>query len=207
MQVLLATTNKAKIKYYGTRLKEQGIEVLNINDLQLNIEVEETGKSPNENAIIKAKAYHNASKLLTIAIDEGLFFENIPDDIQPGVHVRRVNGKRLNDKEMIDHYKNLVKKYGTLGQLKGYFLKSVAIVFGEEILTYDYKAKRIFSSVSSEVIDEGYPLESIQIIPKLNKFKSELDDKEKIEMMNQEQTELFNYILKAIRDIENNHCK
>ena len=132
MQVLLATTNKAKIKYYGTKLKEQGIEILTIEDLNLNLDVEETGKSPNENAILKAKAYYEVSEIPTIAIDDGLFFENVPDEIQPGVNVRRINGKRLSDTEMIEYYKGIVKQYGTLGQLKGYFLKSVAIVFGEK---------------------------------------------------------------------------
>lgn len=207
MQVLLATTNKAKIKYYGTKLKEKGIEVLSLNDLNLNINVEETGKTPSENAIQKAKAYYKASNMLTIAIDEGLYFENIPDEIQPGVHVRRVNGKRLNDNEMIEYYKNLVKKYGISGQLKGYFLKSVAIVLENETFTFNCKANRIFSSTSSKIIDEGYPLESIQIIPSLNKFKPELNDNEKMEIMNQEQIELFDYILKVINDMEQNHSK
>ncbi|MCI9234332.1 MAG: hypothetical protein HFH08_07105 [Bacilli bacterium] len=207
MKVLLATTNKAKIKYYGTKLKEQGIEVLSIEDLNLGLDVEESGKSPNENAILKAKAYYEVSKIPTIAIDEGLFFESVPDEIQPGVNVRRVNGKRLSDTEMIEYYKGLVKQFGTLGQLNGYFLKSVAIVYGEETFTFDYKANRIFSSTSSKTIDEGYPLESIQIIPNLNKFKSELDDNERIEMMNQEQIELFDYILKVVTGIEHNQSK
>lgn len=207
MQVLLATTNKAKIKYYGTKLKEQGIEILTIEDLNLNLDVEETGKSPNENAILKAKAYYEVSEIPTIAIDDGLFFENVPDEIQPGVNVRRINGKRLSDTEMIEYYKGIVKQYGTLGQLKGYFLKSVAIVFGEKIFSFDYKANRIFSNTSSKTIDEGYPLESIQIIPNLNKFKSELDDKERIEMMNQEQIELYDFILRVITEIEPSQSK
>ena len=52
MEVLLATTNKAKIKYYGKKLKEKGIDVLSLNDVSLDLDVEETGKSPSENAII-----------------------------------------------------------------------------------------------------------------------------------------------------------
>lgn len=208
MEVLLATTNKAKIKYYGSKLKEKRIKVLNLNDLNLNLYVEENGKSPSENAMIKAKAYYEISKIPTIAIDEGLFFENVPDEIQPATHVRRVNGKQLNDDEMIEYYKNLVKKYGTEGQLKGYFLKSVAIVFDNEItFTFNHKVNRIFSSTSSKIVDEGYPLESIQIIPNLNKFKSELSDNERIEMMNQEQLGLFDDILKVINSNEHSQQK
>lgn len=173
--------------------------------MNIDIDVEETGKSPNENAIIKAKVYYEVSKIPTIAIDEGLFFEQVPEEIQPGVFVRRVNGKKLNGEEMVKYYKNLVKKYGTQGQLKGYFLKSVAIVYEERVFSFDFKAHRVFSSTSSKIIDEGYPLESIQIIPNLNKFKSELSEKERTEMMNKEQIELFEYILKSLNSIKENY--
>ena len=37
MKYLLATTNKAKIRYYGTKLKKRGIEIITLEDL--NIEV------------------------------------------------------------------------------------------------------------------------------------------------------------------------
>ncbi len=67
MKYLLATTNKAKIKRYGTKLKENGIEVITLNDLNIDIDVDETGNSPIENAIIKAKAYNKISNIVTIA--------------------------------------------------------------------------------------------------------------------------------------------
>ena len=43
---------------------------------------------------------------------DNLYLENVPLDKQPGMYVRRVNGKRLTDAEMIEHYSNLVKEYG-----------------------------------------------------------------------------------------------
>ena len=46
-----------------------------------------------------------------------MYIEGIPEDKQPGVFVRRINGKRLNDEEMIDYYTNLVKTYGKDGKL------------------------------------------------------------------------------------------
>lgn len=205
MQFLLATTNKSKIKYYGAGLIEQGIEILTLRDLNIDLEVEETGKNPVDNAVLKAKAYYEASQLPTIAIDEGLFFEGVPEEIQPGVFVRRVNGKRLEDSEMIEYYKNLVKEYGTSGELNGYFLKSVAIAYQDNIYTFDYQAKRIFSSESSSIIEEGYPLESIQVIPSIRKFKSELSEEEKMQIMNKDQKDIFNFILNTIANIEKNN--
>lgn len=74
MKYLLATTNKAKIRYYGTKLKERGIEIVTLEDINIECDVDETGKNPIENAIIKASAYHKLSGMPTIALDGGLFF-------------------------------------------------------------------------------------------------------------------------------------
>ena len=107
MKYLFATANKAKIRRYGKRLIENGIEIVTLNDLNIDsIDIDENGKNSTENAIIKATAYYKESNIPTIAMDDGLFLYNVPEKIQPGTHVRRVNGKRLNDKEMIEHYNN-----------------------------------------------------------------------------------------------------
>lgn len=207
MKYLLATTNKAKIRYYGAKLKERGIEIVTLKDLNIECDVDETGENPIENAVIKASAYHKLSGMPTIALDEGLFLEGVPDNIQPGTHVRRVNGKRLNDIEMIEYYIDLVNKYGENGTLKGYFLKGVAIVNQNNTYTFNYKANRCFTNKQSEVIDEGYPLASIQIISSLNKFKSELTEEEEKITMDIEQKDIFEFILNTISTIEQDQNK
>lgn len=174
MKYLLATTNKAKIRYYGTKLKEHGVEIVTLEDLNIECDVDETGRNPIENAIIKARTCHQLSGMPTIALDEGLFLERVPENIQPGTHVRRVNGKRLNDIEMIEYYIGLVNKYGEHGILKGYFLKAAAIVNQDRTYTFEYKANRCFTNKQSEVIDEGYPLASIQIVSSQNKFNEKM---------------------------------
>lgn len=94
MKILFATTNSAKIKAYAKRIEERGYEVVTLKYLDINTNIEETGKSPVENAIIKAKAYHEMSSLPTIALDDdALFLENIPEKFQQGTNVRRVNEK------------------------------------------------------------------------------------------------------------------
>lgn len=204
MKYLLATTNKAKIRYYGTKLKEKGLDIVTLNDLNIEIDVDETGKNPIENAVIKATEYNKLSNIPTIALDEGLFLDGVPDEIQPGTHVRRVNGRRLDDNEMIDYYTSLVNQYGVNGKLRGYFLKGVAIVNGNDIFTFEYKANREFTSKKSEIIDEGYPLASIQIIESVGKFKSELTEEEEKNTMDVEQKDIFDFILNTITSMEQN---
>ena len=110
MKVLFATTNQAKVKSYKKALEEKGIEIITIKDLNLKLNIDENGKNAIENAYIKAKAYYDMVKIPTIGMDNNLFIEELPDEKQPGTYVRRVNGKELNDDEMIEYYTNLVKE-------------------------------------------------------------------------------------------------
>ncbi len=202
MKILLATTNDAKIKCYGTKLKEKGIDLVTLRDLNIDVDVDETGKDPVENAVIKARAYYEITHLPTIAIDDGLFFENLPEEVQPGIHVRRVGEKRLNDSEMIEHYLGLVNQYGTDGKLNGYFLKGVAMVDGNDTYTFDFKSNRYFTNQQSSKVLKGYPLDSIQIVLPLNKFKSELTREEEEKTLGIEKEEIFGFILKTIHELE-----
>lgn len=202
MKYLLATTNKAKIKRYGMKLIENGIDIITLNDLNLELDVDENGDNPIENAIIKAKAYNIATNMITIAIDDALFLDNVPVEIQPGTHVRRVNGRRLNDKEMVDHYITLVNKYGINGELTGFFRKAVAIVTQNDVFTFEYKTGRRFVNKQSNVINKGYPLSSIQIVEQLGKFKSELTKEEEKQIVKTEQDKICNFIIETIRNIE-----
>ena len=177
MEVLFATTNPAKIKSYKEKLEEHGIKVLTLKDLGLNIDVEETGKTAIENASIKAKTYGKIAKKITIGIDTNLFFENVPENKQPGTHVRRVNGRTLTDEEMIEYYKNLAKEYG--GKLIARWVNGVAIYNGKETKTYSFaKNKFYLVDTESKKRHPGYPLDSISIIPEFNKYLTDLTEKE-----------------------------
>lgn len=204
MKYLLATTNKAKIKRYGDNLKQNNIDFITLSDLNLNLNVDETGNNPTENAIIKAKAYNKATNIPTIAIDDALFLNNVPNHIQTGTNVRRVNGKRLNDKEMIEHYISLVNKYGKNGELTGYFKKAVAIINENDIFTFEYKTNRKFSNKQSSIINEGYPLSLIQIVEQFIKFKSELTEEEEEKILQTEQNEICNFIIRTINEAKSN---
>lgn len=206
MKVLFATTNKAKVRYYANKLKEKGFDIVTLSDLDIILDVEENGQNPMENAIIKAKTYAQISNIPTIALDDGLFFDNVPQEVQPGTNVRRISGKRLNDEEMINYYVGLVNQYGNNGKLDGYFLKGVAIADNEEVHQFQKKTPRCFTNQKSSVIDDGYPLASIQIISEVNKFKSELTKEEEELTMDIEQRDIFEFMIDTIElFIQKNH--
>ena len=116
MKLLYGTGNLAKLSAMRNRLEQLDIELIGLNDLRVegkNVpEVKEDGNTPLENARLKAMAYYEAFQIPVFSCDSGLYFDNVPNEVQPGVHVRNVNGKCLSDDEMIDYYSGLVKAYG-----------------------------------------------------------------------------------------------
>ena len=61
MKVLFATGNPAKVKRYKESLEKNGIELITIKDIGINLDIDENGKNAIENAYIKAKAYYDAT--------------------------------------------------------------------------------------------------------------------------------------------------
>lgn len=55
MKVLFATTNKAKVEKYKEALKERGIELITINDLDFKLDIDENGKKCNRKCLYKSK--------------------------------------------------------------------------------------------------------------------------------------------------------
>lgn len=179
-KILFATKNNSKLERYSEKLKERGIEVISLNDIDVDVDVVESANTAVENAILKAKAYYDATKIPTMAIDDTMYIEGIPDDKQPGVYVRRVNGKRLNDEEMIQHYTELVKKYGNQGKLKTKWILGLAIIKDGKTFTYEGITNEYYlSDKPTKERKEGYPLSSILINVKANKYDIYMTEEDK----------------------------
>ena len=180
MKVLFATTNPAKVNKYKEALEQKGIELITLKDLDVKLPIVESGKNAIENAYIKAKTYYDATKIPTIGMDNNLFIEDLPKEKQPGTYVRRVNGKELNDEEMIQHYTKLVKENG--GKLKAKWVYGMVVCSDKGTAQFSWtKDYFYFVDKPCEKINRGYPLDSISIIPEFNKYLAELTDKEKEE--------------------------
>ena len=86
-KLLIATQNRGKRKEIQALLEGAGIELIFPEDLNLSIDVEETGSTYAENAALKASAFALASGYFTLADDSGL--EVAALDGQPGLHSAR----------------------------------------------------------------------------------------------------------------------
>ena len=199
-KVLFATGNESKAKRFSKGLQEKGIEVISLKDINTDIEVEENGKDAIENAILKARAYSKIINITVFAMDDNLYLENVPEEKQPGMFVRRVNGKRLNDEEMIEHYSSLVKEYGTDGKLTCRWVYGIAVINNGKENTYTW-SKEDFYMVDkpSNKINPGYPLNTISINKKLNKYFTDITEDDKA-MLQEDESDVVEFIANSIKD-------
>lgn len=169
MKILFATTNPAKVKKYSNELAKRGIEIITIKDIGINLHVEENGKNAIENAYIKAKSYYDKTGITTIGMDNNLYIEELPEEKQPGTHVRRINGKELTDDEMIKYYTNLVHQYG--GKLTAKWVYGMVIYNGKEVKEYSWSKSNFYLvDTPCKKRNPGYPLDSMSIMPECNKY-------------------------------------
>lgn len=183
MKLLYGTGNLAKLSAMRNRLEQLDIELIGLNDLRVegkNVpEVKEDGNTPLENARLKAMAYYEAFQIPVFSCDSGLYFDNVTNEVQPGVHVRNVNGKCLSDDEMIDYYSGLVKAYGNL---VARYRNAICFVMDN---THIYEAMEpsmesekfiLTDKPHSTVRKEGFPLDSISLDIKTNKYYYDLPE-------------------------------
>ena len=194
-KVVFATGNPSKIKRFSKGLLKNNIELLSLKDLNIDLDILENGASAIDNALIKARACFEQTKLPSIGMDDTLYLENVPTTQQPGLFVRRVNGKTLNDEEMIEHYINLVKEYGHEGKLNCKWVYGLAVIdeFGKES-TYTWeKANFYMVEERSSKINPGYPLNSISKYKRLDKYFTEVTEEE-IERLTESEEHVINFI-------------
>lgn len=182
MKVLFATSNPAKVRNYKEELSKNGINLLTLKDISISFSVKESGKNAIENAYLKAKAYYDALGIPTIGMDNNLFIEGIPDELQPGVFVRRINGKELNDDEMIEYYTKLVKEYG--GKLKARWVYGMVLMTnnGTSEFNWSYNDFYLVSNANKKR-NLGYPLDSISIDEKTNKYFVDMTEEDRKKML------------------------
>lgn len=99
-EVLIATNNLGKKKDFEALFNPLGIRVLTLQDLDVPIEVEETGATFEENAILKAETVANMLGKTVIADDSGLEIDALNG--APGVYSARYAGSDSTDDENID---------------------------------------------------------------------------------------------------------
>ncbi|MBI2399995.1 MAG: XTP/dITP diphosphatase [Deltaproteobacteria bacterium] len=105
MKVVLATKNTGKAKEIGRILEGSGVEIISLEGFA-NVELPpETGKTMEENALLKARAAAEATGLPALADDSGLEVDYLGG--APGVYSARYSGEKATDEE---NWKKLLRE-------------------------------------------------------------------------------------------------
>lgn len=179
-KLLIATTNQGKLLEYKTLLSCLGIDLTSLKEEWISLDVEEDGKTFEENAIKKAKEYSSISNLPVLADDGGIEIDYLGGE--PGVKSRRWPGYEASDQELIAM--TLTKLAGVKWEQRKARLKVViALSFPGDNKVYTAEGlKEGYIRKNPLNFTAGYPFRSIFYVSEIGKTYSELtvDEEAKI---------------------------
>ncbi|MFH0979582.1 MAG: non-canonical purine NTP pyrophosphatase [Candidatus Roizmanbacteria bacterium] len=179
-QLLIATTNSAKLeelKIGLKKLKNLGIRLLSLNDVGVEKDPEETGKTFQENSLLKAKFYAKLTGLPTIADDGGLIIPYLGGG--PGVKSRRWPGYEASDEELINY--TLLHLIGVKLADRTAYLETCVTFFDPKTNTRVSEQEKIKGFIAEKPTGRptnGYPFRALFIVDEFNKYYDELTPEE-----------------------------
>lgn len=174
MKLLIATKNPSKAREIKEFLGDS-FELVTLADLKDASDVRETGKTFEENAVLKATKYFEWVGIPSVADDAGLEIDFLNGE--PGVKSRRWLGYEMADQEMIDMA--LEKLKGVPTEKRTAHLKTVGAFYdGKNILTETAAIDGYIAERQTAECKPGYPFRSIFWIPKFNKLYQDLTHEE-----------------------------
>lgn len=177
-EVLIATKNAGKVKDFETLLNRLGIHVLSLNDLEEDIDVEETGTTFEENAILKAETVAAMLGKVVIADDSGLEIDALQG--APGVYSARFAGPGKSDEDNID---KVLVEMGTVPEKeRAARFRCVLAIAGPQRTTATFSG-----SCEGQIIHErrgtnGFGYDPIFFVPQKGRTMAELSAEEKSEL-------------------------
>ena len=107
-RIIFATSNQGKMKEVRMILSDLDVEVLSMKEVGIQIDIEENGKTFEENALIKAKAIHEITGALVLSDDSGVEVDYM--DKAPGIYSARFLGEEtsydIKNQYIIDQLKD-----------------------------------------------------------------------------------------------------
>ena len=175
VKILVATNNTGKLREFKKILLSPGISILSPLDEDISLDVEETGTTLKDNALIKALAFSKLTDHVTLADDSGLFVDALDGD--PGVRSARYAGNNATDHErnqkLLDNLQNVPIEKRTAR-----FKCVIALV--DEGGNTSYFSGTCTGSIATESRgSQGFGYDPIFIVDGYNKTMAELTKDEK----------------------------
>ena len=173
MKFVLATQNQKKLREMSDILSGFGVEVVTPKSLGIDLEVEETGTTFAENAMLKAKAICEAANLPAIADDSGLCVDALAG--ARGVYSARYGGEGLDD---VGRYRLLLENLRGQTTRTAHFACAIACAFPNgDTLTAEGKVEGTIAY--APMGEGGFGYDPIFFYPPLRKTFGQLTAEEK----------------------------
>ena len=133
MKFVIATNNQKKLKELQKILVDFGVEAVSLAQAGVTTDVEETGTTFEENAVLKAENAMKVTGLPAVADDSGLVVAALSGE--PGIYSARYGGDACKDDT--ERLELLLKNMEGKTDRRAFFVSAVACVFpdGEKIVT------------------------------------------------------------------------
>ena len=174
MKLVLASKNQHKLVEMQTILGQLGLEVVLQSELGIDVDVEETGTTFAENALLKAKAVMEASRMAAIADDSGLVVDALNG--APGVYSARYGNKNSDAERtafLLENMVNIPEQQRT-----GRFVSAIACALPDgRVVTAEgvCEGTILFETRG----DNGFGYDPVFYVPQIGKTFAEADGAEK----------------------------
>lgn len=174
-ELLIATRNPGKAKEFEEMFSQKGYQIKTLLDYPEIEDVDETGFTFKENALLKSETIAKELNTLVIADDSGLVVPAL--DGAPGVFSARYAGEEKNDQA------NNAKLLAELGELEGedrtaHFHCTLALSEpGRESLVVEGNVEGIIVDIPRG--DNGFGYDPLFYVPEIGKTMAELEQNEK----------------------------
>ncbi|MDR0904747.1 MAG: RdgB/HAM1 family non-canonical purine NTP pyrophosphatase [Oscillospiraceae bacterium] len=170
---VLATTNRGKLRELREMLTPLSLELMSPDDLGIELDVDESGATFEDNARLKARAYCAATGLPAIADDSGLCVDAMNG--APGVYSARFGGLWMNPHE---HNIYLLGRLDGVTDRAAHFACAIVCAFpdGSEITAAGECRGEIAAQPRGEF---GFGYDPIFVVSALDRTMAELNPEEK----------------------------
>lgn len=156
-KILIATTNPGKFREIQEILHDLDSELIFLGALDTPKELEETGKTHEENALLKAKHFYNLTNLPTIGEDSGIEIEALDGEL--GVTTRRWGaGAKASDTDWLTHFMQRMKNEKNRNAK---FVAVAAYFDGKNQKIGQGETKGTITEKIEAPVKEGIPLSSV----------------------------------------------
>lgn len=172
-KLLYATSNPGKQKEVAKFLGLHNINIITPQELRIDIDPDESGNSLEENATIKVEAYRKILKdphIIIMADDTGIEIDAL--DGEPGIHVRRWKGYRMEDEEIIEYCMQRMRLITK--SKRGAQFRTVIAINSSKTEIFDGILHGEITDKPIKLRMKGFPFESIFYINEYNKMLGDI---------------------------------